>query len=186
MRRPWRPLLSIVVVALLSLSCTNTANQPEWKREPVGNASSDVETARPQKCSRKKVPHEREEVRGVAFARGTGPVFVGLGTAGIVRYREDTAEHHGWYYYKSLWAISPEYQGRVIVTGERLEGSMDLRFNAASGFPGDKLAALEFGESDVAEWRYGPSDTLIRADGCYAFRIEGDAFVEWVTFVAHS
>jgi hypothetical protein len=117
-------------------------------------------------------------------------VFVGLGTARVVRYTEDTREHEGWYYYKTLWAISPRYEGAVIVTGEQLDGSNELRFNAASGFPGEKLSALEFEESDGAGsghgWRYGPSETLIRADGCYAFRIEGDDFVDWVTFIARS
>lgn len=75
-----------------------------------------VEADGPKKCSRKEIPHERKGVRSVAFARGSGPVFVGLGTADIVRYTEDTREHIGWYYDKTLWAISPEYKGAVTVT----------------------------------------------------------------------
>jgi hypothetical protein len=185
MRNRWGPLVGTLVIALLMFSCTS-ADQPQAERKPVEAATSDVDADAPKKCSRKEVPHERKEVRGVAFARGTGLVSVGLGTADIVRYAEDTQEHKGWHYYKSLWAISPEYKGSVIVTGRQLDGSNELRFNAASGFPGAKLSSLEFEESDTAEWRYGPSDTLIRADGCYAFRIEGEGFVEWVTFIARS
>jgi hypothetical protein len=49
----------------------------------------------------------RREVRAVAFARGDGPVYVGLGTADVARYTVDTREHEGWYYYKTLWAIAP-------------------------------------------------------------------------------
>ena len=113
-------------------------------------------------------------------------MFVGLGTPAIVRYTEGTREHEGWYYNKTLWAISPDYRGPVTVTGGQLNGSDEVGFNAASGFPGEKLSTLEFEESEGAEWRYGPSDTLIRADGCYAFRIEGDGFVDWVTFIARS
>jgi hypothetical protein len=110
----------------------------------------------------------------------------GLGTADVVRYTVDAREHEGWYYNKTLWAISPHYQGEVTISGEQLNESAELRFNPAAGFPGEKLARLEFESSDAAEWRYGPSDTLIRTDGCYAFRIEGEGFVEWVTFIARS
>jgi hypothetical protein len=48
------------------------------------------------------------------FAYGDAPVFVGLGSGdGVVRYREDTQKHGGWYYYKTLWAIAPGYTGRL-------------------------------------------------------------------------
>ena len=128
----------------------------------------------------------RREVGAVAFARGDAPVYVGLGTAGVVRYTEDTRKHDGWYYYKTLWAISPRYQAEVTVTGHQLDGPHGLRFNPVAGFPGQKLLELRFEETDVADWRNGPSATLIRDDGCYAFRIEGESFVDWVTFVARS
>lgn len=113
-------------------------------------------------------------------------MFVGLGTADIVHYTMDTQKHNGWYYYKTLWAIDPEYGGEVTITGKRIEGPNELRFNAASGFPGEKLAELHFSKADDGEWRCGPSATLIRAGGCYAFRIEGEDFVEWVTFIART
>ena len=177
---------SLLAAALLTFSCTSATAPPRIERSPEQEALDGVEPDDPKRCSRTKTPHEREEVRGVAFARGTGPVFVGLGTPNVVRFTVDTKQHDGWHYYKTLWAISPKYEGAVKVTGEQLDGSNELRFNAASGFPGEKLTVLEFEESDAAEWRYGPSDTLIRSDGCYAFRIEGDGFVDWVTFIARS
>ena len=117
-------------------------------------------------------------------------MFVGLGTASIVHYTIDTLKHNGWFYYKTLWAIHPKYGGEVVITGNRIGGRNELRFNAASGIPavagGKKEATLElhFPETNDAEWRYWPSATLIRAVGCYAFRIEGEDFVEWVTFIA--
>ena len=79
-----------------------------------------------------------------------------------------------------------------MITGNRIGGRNELRFNAASGIPavagGKKEATLElhFPETNDAEWRYGPSATLIRAVGCHAFRIEGEDFVEWVTFIARN
>ena len=120
----------------------------------------------------------------MAFARGDGPVYVGLGTARAVRYTEDTQEHGGWFYYKTLWAVSPGYGGRVTITGRQVEGPNILRFNAAEEFPGKKQATLRFPPERDRGWRYGPSSTLIRAPGCYAFEIKGDAFTEFVNFRA--
>ena len=111
-------------------------------------------------------------------------MFVGLGTPDVVRYTEDTREHEGWYYYKTLWAIAPQYSGEVTITGHQVGGGSELRFNDGSGFPGTKLTELHFSSSSGGAWRYGPSETLIRASGCYAFRIEGEGFVDWVTFIA--
>jgi hypothetical protein len=182
----WSPLASILVVALLMSSCTDASDQPSVKPSRIQAVTADADADASKKCSRKEIRHERKDVRAVAFARGTGPVFVGLGTAHVVRYTEDTREDGGWYYNKTLWAISPKYERAVTVTGEQVDGPNELRFNAATGSPGEKLTALEFDEADTAEWRYGPSDTLIPADGCYAFRIEGEDFVEWVTFIARS
>jgi hypothetical protein len=180
-------LLVPLLIGLVGIACTQGHVQGRVDRNSVeGVADKQSDARAPTGCSRKRVPHERKEVRAVAFARGSGPVFVGLGTASVVKYTEDTRHHKGWYYNKALWAISPKYKGAVMVSGEQLDGSNELRFNAASGFPGQKLSALEFDEADRSGWRYGPSDTLIRADGCYALRIQGEDFVQWVTFIARS
>jgi hypothetical protein len=123
-------------------------------------------------------------VRAVAFPRGEGPIFVGLGTAGVVHYTEDTREDEGWYYYKTLWAISPTYSGPVSITGREVNGPGELQFNAGSGFPGTKERELHFDPDPSEEWRYGPSETLIRAPGCYAIVVAGRGFTELITFTA--
>jgi hypothetical protein len=111
-------------------------------------------------------------------------VFVGLGTGdGAVRYTVDTKKHDGWYYYKTLWAIAPSYTGNISITGKQIGGSNELRFNAEGGLPGKQLE-LRFDSDDSRTWRYGPSDTLIRAPGCYAFRVEGDDFEQHIVFEA--
>jgi hypothetical protein len=75
----------------------------------------------------------RPEVRAVAFAYGKGPVFVGLGTGdGVVHHTVDTKKHDGWYYYKTLWAIAPSYTGNVVISGQQIGGSNELRFNAGA------------------------------------------------------
>jgi hypothetical protein len=135
-------------------------------------------------CSTEPVRLKRSDARAVAFPRGQGPVFVGLGTPDVVRYTEDTRKHQGWYYYKTLWAIAPEYGGPVTITGHQVDGPNELRFNDGSGFPGSKLAELRFPAAARSEWRYGPSETLIRAPGCYALWIEGQGFLDRVSFIA--
>lgn len=129
------------------------------------------------------MPLRRPDVRAVAFARGDGPVYVGLGSSGKVRYTEDTREHDGWYYYKTLWAVAPEYEGSVVITGHQLDGPYPLRFSTGP-FPGTALKSLEMPFDPSGGWRYGPSDTLIRAPGCYAFEVQGEDFRQVVTFVA--
>jgi hypothetical protein len=127
----------------------------------------------------------RADVRAVAFAYGEGPAFVGLGTGdGVVRYKVDTRSHNGWHYYKTLWAIAPSYAGGVVITGKQIGGDAELRFNPGAGFPGHKRPRLRFPQDDSGKWRYGPSDTLIRAPGCYAFQVEGKGFEQTIVFEA--
>jgi hypothetical protein len=127
----------------------------------------------------------RPDVRAVAFAYGEGPVFVGLGTGdGVVRYTVDTRSDDGWHYYKTLWAIAPTYAGEVVITGKQIRGSTELRFNPAARFPGQKRFRLRFPQDDSGKWRYGPSDTLIRAPGCYAFHVVGAGFEKTIPFEA--
>jgi hypothetical protein len=136
-------------------------------------------------CPVESVPRIRPDVRAVAFAYGDGPVFVGLGTGdGVVRYRVDTQQHGGWYYYKTLWAIAPRYTGSVAITGSAIGSSnARLRFSGG-GFPGQPKPELRFQPDDSGKWRYGPSDTLIRAAGCYVFHVEGDDFEQSIVFRA--
>jgi hypothetical protein len=51
-------------------------------------------------------------------------------------------------------------------------------------YPGRKQMEWRFAPDDSRMWRYGPSDTLIRAPGCYAFRVEGDDFEQHIVFEA--
>lgn len=163
------------VLILLTLSACTGASGPR------GEAGGPAPTR--QTCSGQPVPLRHPKVRAVAFARGDGPVYVGLGTGSEVPYTEDTREHDGWYYYKTLWAVAPRYEGRVSITGHQLDGANRLMFNTGP-FPGTKLNALEMPPDPGGRWRYGPSDTLIRAPGCYAFEIQGEGFRQVITFVA--
>jgi hypothetical protein len=135
-------------------------------------------------CPVQGVSRVRLDVRAVAFAYGDGPVYVGLGSAnGVVRYTVDTQKHGGWYYYKTLWAIAPGYTGGVVISGSAIGSNALLRFSGG-GFPGKPQPQLRFRPDDSGKWRYGPSDTLIRAAGCYVFHIEGEDFEQSIAFRA--
>jgi hypothetical protein len=96
----------------------------------------------------------------------------------------DTQKQGGWYYYKTLWAVAPGYKGSVVITGSAIGGSnAALRFSPG-GFPGQPQSELRFQPEDSGKWRYGPSDTLIRAPGCYVFHVEGDDFEQSIAFRA--
>lgn len=184
---PRATLIVAGLVAMSSLACPTGDNGSRPEREaPTTTRLTPARFKAPKGCSRARVPLKRRDVRAVAFARGDGPVYAGLGTADLVRYTQDTREHEGWYYYKTLWAIAPDYGGEVTITGHQVDGPNELLFNAGSGFPGEKSTDLHFSDSGGSEWRYGPSEILIRADGCYALRIVGDDFTEWVTFIARA
>jgi hypothetical protein len=143
------------------------------------------EAGRLIRCSDAPVAQTNPDVPAVAFARGEGPVYVGLGSAGVVRYTEDNRQHAGWYYHKSLWAVAPRYDGPVTVRGRHANGTIILRFNPADVFPGPKRTTLRFpADRNASGWRYGPSNTLIHAPGCYAFEIVGEGFSQQITFRA--
>jgi hypothetical protein len=167
-----------VAVATLLGAC-----QEESSDQQSAPRAGAQESTRP--CPVEGVPRVRSEVRAVAFAYGEGPVFVGLGTGdGVVRYTVDTKKHDGWYYYKTLWAIAPSYIGSVAITGKQIGGPNELRFNAGGVFPGRKLMELRLAADDSGRWRYGPSATLIRAPGCYVFRVKGDDLERNIAFKA--
>jgi hypothetical protein len=85
----------------------------------------------PTRCSRSPVPASNPRVRAIAFPRGIWPVYVGLGTGGVIHYTSDRVHHGGWWYYKTLWAVAPDYTGPVVITGHQINGPRLLRFNAS-------------------------------------------------------
>jgi hypothetical protein len=181
------PRISVVAISAMvaigaGLSAGGCQSDGASDEQPARDADAQGSQAH---CRVESAPRVRPDVRAVAFAYGEGPVFVGLGTGdGVVRYTVDTRRHDGWYYYKTLWAIAPISAGEVVISGREIRGSHELRFNPAARFPGQKLRRLRFPPDDSGKWRYGPSDTLIRAPGCYAFHVTGEGIRQTIAFEA--
>jgi hypothetical protein len=73
-----RALLTATVLAMATAACTHDIDKVPGNS--TGGSRSRMEVAAPRECDTKSVPCKRGDVKAVAFARGAGPVFVGLGT----------------------------------------------------------------------------------------------------------
>ncbi len=70
----------------------------------------------------------------------------------------------------------PDLRGGAVITGKQIGRDTELRFNPGARFPGPERLRLRFPPDAARRWRYGLSDTLIRAPGCYAFHVAGQGF----------
>ena len=175
--------------ALAVSACTggvSSPTSPQSKHLSERRATPFARTERsPARCARSHVPRLSPEVRGIAYPRGTWPVYAGLGTGGLVHYGDDQV-HHGWRYHKTVWAVASPYAGPVVITGHEVNGRRVLRFHA-SGPIDQVLTRLRFPPVPLyqaaEQWRYGVSTTLFKGPGCYAFTIRGRTFTQFIAFL---
>ncbi len=122
----------------------------------------------------------------VAITLGDGPVYPVLGMSeppprpGGVATLSDDIRRGGWYWHKTLWGIDEGYVGPVLIRGARIDRPGLLRF----GIDWKVRRALEMPAEQEPQWRYGPSTTLLRGPGCYAFQVDGTNFSEVIVFAA--
>jgi hypothetical protein len=132
-------------------------------------------------------PCPRTEGRRVSphfgFGLGNGPAYPALGPDGVLNYGGGRKEG-GWFYFKVLWYVSPDYSGPIFVRGGQLDGSNRLRFNEGADPPTELL--LQGGGTVVGApgWRHWPSYTRVRAPGCYAYQADGQDFSQVIVFQA--
>jgi hypothetical protein len=86
---------------------------------------------------------------------------------------------------KVFWYVRPNYRGRVLIRGRRLDGAQRLGFN------GQRLPAreLRIKPYETVSWegqptgsRGIPSDVRVRVAGCYGVQIDGATFSRVVVF----
>jgi hypothetical protein len=89
-----RFLIGSMILVLTAASC-DSATDERSVTKPRGDVQLSSKGSRlaptpprPDHCSRKRVRFRRREVRAVAFPRGEHPVYVGLGSPGVVHYRD--------------------------------------------------------------------------------------------------
>jgi hypothetical protein len=130
----------------------------------------------------------RKVQSGVADALGDGPVYpIGLGTAGHLSLA-NAFKRDDVFYWKVLWISGPNYQGRVLIRGERLDGSGGVVFGSADVFGWEELQlpveAWATGADLDAGWRMWPSYTGTLSAGCFGYQVDGEDFTVHLTFEA--
>jgi len=193
-----RPSLAIVHLALAVVvgsagfvGCT-TDSQPASGDATSSDARPETDLHRPldlpslgpdEPCPR--TPGGRPNP-DVGIALGSGPAYPVLGLEkappspkGVVQLY-DNERREGRYWHKTLWAVDPEYDGRVLIRGRGLDPPRDLLFDVDAR----ELEELEFRAQETDSWRYGPSVTILPGPGCYAYQLDGADFSEVIVFKA--
>jgi hypothetical protein len=191
-----RWLIVVVLTGTTAAACVCSSAAPTRPVDKPRPASLGGPLHFPQLTAGERCPRTSGGLRakGVAIALGRGPVYPVLGMAaappaarGVAGLRSD---FHvlGWYLHKTLWAISPDYSGPILVRGERLDDPGPVRFGAGAATPRgsvrDSKPNLRQPADTAREWRYLPGFTLLRGSGCYGFQIDGVGFSQVVVFSA--
>ncbi len=123
------------------------------------------------------------EISGVSPGRGSVPIYaVGFGAEGATEITEASRKGE-WYPFKVLWLSDASYQGIALVRGDRLDALGRMRF---TGRDQDMTASLRLtldswvAGGTPAGWREWNSYVWVREPGCYAFRVDGEAFSETI------
>lgn len=90
-----------------------------------------------------------------------------------------------WLGNKILWVGSPDFTGKAIVRGGRLDAPGEVGFGGAI-IP-DTEMRFESGPEgglDPGGWYGWPSYTRMKEPGCYAYRVDGDNFSYAIIFQA--
>jgi hypothetical protein len=74
-----------------------------------------------------------------------------------------------------MWVLAGRYAGPALVRGRQLNGENELRFDRG---------ALPSKERKLRGRGGHPSSTRLRAEGCYAYQIDGLGFSYQVVFEA--
>jgi hypothetical protein len=117
---------------------------------------------------------------------GRGPVYPGLGgSSGVLNATPDVQYGGPWAGGKVFWYVRPDYRGRVLIRGRRLDGPQWVRFNGRRLPPPE----LRIEPDDSVSWqgqppgsRGVPSSVRVRTPGCYGVQIDGAKFSRVVVF----
>ncbi len=183
------------VALLLAGGCASTASAPTTT--PLPSASADpwvalearplaLPTVAPGDCP---TAAGRQVNPGFGDALGDGPVYpVGLGTDGVLHIG---SFHDGtdWLGEKVLWVASPDFTGHAIVRGARIDSAGEMTFDGDGQPPRYEMRfepangrAVRPVGSEGADWYNWATHTLMKVPGCYAYRVDGDAFSYTMSF----
>jgi hypothetical protein len=185
---PWRAAASGAFVLLLAGAASAApTRQPTWRslHRPLH-----IPRIAPGAPCPTSTPDPRGDLSRWGFvgtAWGRGPAYPGgLGrdrpVLGYVYPPQRESEFFGseWAGQKVLWIVDPSYRGRILVRGRQLDGPNELRFERGL-VPPRELHLIGRGPHTAR-----PSYTRVRADGCYAYQIDGAHFSRVLVFEARA
>lgn len=127
---------------------------------------------------------ETQGFGGVAL--GTGPVEPLVAADGDPLHGVAQVDwwSDGWYSFKTLWFVLPNYAGPVLVRGARIDGTGLVAFGEEPVIghliipPG--LTVNEYPDG----YRTAPGGTYVQSPGCYAWQVDGTDFSYVIVFNA--
>jgi len=181
-----------VLIAVGAVGCLHGSDKSgsveSAERQSVGAEAPADPLRRPLKLPRVAADEPCPRTPGgrpnpdIAIALGSGPAYPVPGFEAGKRVVELTADERkgGSYWQKTLWAVDPEYDARVLIRGRGISPPQKMGF----GYDNRELRELEFHAQETDRWRYGPSVTILPGPGCYAFQVDGTTFSEVIVFEA--
>jgi hypothetical protein len=135
--------------------------------------------------SHQQVAHDLSAEFGFGPAVGSGPVYPLMGEMqdGSLQYSVSRSRSNkdGWAAYKVLWMAKPEVQGPLLIRGHQLDGPNAVGFGQAVD-PDSELKLLAPEHHGTTAWSDWPSETRVRAPGCYAYQVDDPKGSEIVVF----
>jgi hypothetical protein len=137
----------------------------------------------PCSISPQQVAHNLSAGFGDGPAVGTGPIYALMGEMqeGVLKYSQSYSQAHykdGWAYLKVLWMAKPEVSGNILIRGRQIDGPNAIGF----GMGDDPAYALQWEVASQSGWASLPSETRIRAPGCYAYQVDSQKGSEVIIF----
>jgi hypothetical protein len=127
--------------------------------------------------------------QGLGPGQGDGPVYAfgqaSFGQDGVLRYAPAANfRSTEWGGDRTIWAVTPTYQGLVLIRGRQADGSNVVRFEEGA-LPIDELLFNAESDPNANEgWVYQTSYTRLRSPGCYGFQVDGPDFSYVIIFQA--
>jgi hypothetical protein len=122
---------------------------------------------------------------------GAGPAYPNFGGGGTtLTFTWPPTENQpdfygtGWSGNKVLWWVLSSYRGPVLIRGRQLDGPELVRFDVGRPEPPSEIRIPALGRNEPKRARDRPSYTRVRAEGCYAYQIDGTTFSRVVVFQA--
>lgn len=137
--------------------------------------------------SQQQVAHNLSVEFGYGPAVGSGPIYALMGEMqdGALRYSQSYSQSHykgGWAYSKVLWMAKPEVHGTVVVRGQQIDGPIDGANWIGFGMGDVPELVLQWEVASRNGWASLPSETRIRAPGCYAYQVDSQRGSEVIVF----